>query len=589
MSRTPRSFGSALCPLGLLLGGICRAGDATPPPQQDRPNVILVSLDDLNDWVGVLGVRADVKTPNIDRVAGRGMLFANAQCPAPQCNPSRTAVMTGLNPATTGVYDNSQWWRPLLPDTVTLPAYFKAAGYWTEGGGKVFHHEPGFNDPRAWSHYFHWSPGAVERGWDSGYNKDPDPRPNPAPRFPDLAPGVGNFDVAPLNVSTEQMPDNMVFHEAADFLKRAPQDKPFFLAVGTFRPHQPWYVPKKYFDMYPLDSIELPPWKADDRDDLSPAAIKLTTRPRTDYFQRIVDKGLWKTFIQGYLASITFADEQLGLLMDALEHSPYAKNTIVVLWSDHGYHLGEKSHWQKWSLWQRCTHVPMVIVAPGLTKPGQRCEQPVGLVDVYPTLAELCGLPAPKNQDGHSLLPLLRNPAMPWPYFAITTLDQGNHSLMGKDWHYIHYADGSEELYDLKNDPNEWYNIAGRADVGAIKAKFAAQLPSRNAAPAPTKNAYDFDPERYTWSKTPPAREKPGDGGEKQFTGRLFREADADGDETVSLAEFTAFMERRGEADAGTAKQRFADLDKNHDGMLSKEEFLAGKPKKRAQKDDGGG
>jgi arylsulfatase A-like enzyme len=462
------------------------------------PNVLFVSIDDLNDWVGVLGVRADVKTPNIDRLAARGLLFANAHCPAPQCGPSRAAVMTGWNPATSGIYDNSQWWRPIMPDVVTLPAHFKQNGYWTEGAGKNFHHTPGFNDPAAWSNYFHWSPGAVERGWDCGYQRPPDPRPTPHPAWPAFQPSTGEFDVAPLDVPDEAMPDYMIVKHGADFLQQYSGSEPFFLGIGIFRPHQPWYVPRKYFDMYPLESIELPPFKADDRDDL-PAGIKVTVHQRTSMHDRLVKAGLWKPAIQGYLASISFADAQLGLLLDALERSPHARNTIVVLWSDHGFHLGEKSHWQKWSLWQRGTHVPLIIAAPGLISPGSRSNRPVGLIDLYPTLIEMCRLPAVAKLDGRSLMPLLKDPASPWPHAAITTLERGNHSVMGERWHYIRYADGSEELYDLESDPHEWHNLAARGDLEEIKAGLKAHLPKYDAPPAPKKGAYDFDPVAYTW------------------------------------------------------------------------------------------
>jgi arylsulfatase A-like enzyme len=498
LERVMNFMSTGLCLL-VVTPSVAIGSQDSPSATKDPPNVLFISIDDLNDWVGALGVRSDVQTPNFDRLSSQGLLFRNASCPAPQCNPSRTAIMTGLNPSTTGIYRNSQWWRPVLPDTITLPDHFRRNGYWTEGAGKNFHHTPGFNDPGAWDNYYHWAPGVVELGWEGGYQRPPDPEPS-EPGWPDLKPSSGEFDGAALSVPDEEMPDYKVVEHGIEFLGKYSGEKPFFLAVGIFRPHQPWYVPAKYFDLYPEESIELPPWHPDDREDLPEAAIKLTTFKHTKYHSRIVSLGLWQAAVQAYLASITFADTQLGRLLDALERSPFSENTIVVVWSDHGYHLGEKSHWQKWSLWQRSTRIPLAIAGPGI-RPGQETNQPVGLIDLYPTLVDLCGLPSVQNLDGNSIVPLIRDPGQPWPYFALTTYMQGNHSLTGERWHYIRYADGSEELYDLQTDPNEWENLATKRESGIKNElqRFRAQLPEHDADPAPTKGAYHFDPVNYTW------------------------------------------------------------------------------------------
>jgi arylsulfatase A-like enzyme len=255
-------------------------------------------------------------------------------------------------------------------DIVTLPAYLKNHGYWTQGAGKNFHHTAGFNDPGAWSDYYHWNPAAVKNGWEEGYQKPPDPEPA-APHWSQFRSRNPEFDAAALEVPDHAVPDNKVAEFAAKFLAEK-HAQPFFLSIGMFRPHVPYYVPKKYFDLYPLDPIELPPYKADDLADIPAIAIKQTTSAKSDMHATVVRDGLWKAAIQAYLASITFADAQLGVVLDALEKSAYAKNTIVILWSDHGFHLGEKNHWAKWTLWRRTTHVPLVVYAPGLTQPVSR-------------------------------------------------------------------------------------------------------------------------------------------------------------------------------------------------------------------------
>ncbi|MDR2674125.1 MAG: sulfatase [Opitutaceae bacterium] len=486
----------------LPLYTVAEDGPALPTAS---PNIIVVSFDDMNNWASVLGVRPGVITPNMERLAARGMVFTNAHCPSPVCNPSRTAIMTGLRAATSGVYSNAHWWRPAQPDVVTLPGWFRKHGYWTEGAGKVFHHTPGFNDPGAWDNYYHWSPASLANGWQCGYNEPPDPRPEKE-GWPEFV-TVHEFDAAPLDVPDEKMPDRMVADHAAAFLAQK-HEKPFFMHVGTFRPHIPLYVPKKYFDLYPADSVALPPCKADDLDDISKTALKLTTNQRTDVHDLVLKTGRWRDAVRAYLASITFADAQLGVVLDALDKSNYAGNTIVVAWSDHGWHLGEKHRWGKWSLWRCSTQVPLLVYAPGLTRPGARCARPVNLVDLYPTLAELAGLPPAPHAEGRSLVPLLCDPAAEWPWPSLTTFMQGNHSLFGERWHYIRYADGTGELYDIESDPDEWNNLAGRPELDGIRKEMARHLPKTDAAPVPSKSAYKFDPAACTWEKSPPKKTK---------------------------------------------------------------------------------
>lgn len=462
-----------------------------------KPNVLMISVDDWNDWIGVLGGHPQVRTPNVDRLAAKGMLFTDAHTAAPICNPSRAALMTGRRPWTSGVYDNDQPWRLAMPDVATLPQYFQANGYRALGGGKVFHHGRGYNDPASWDEYFHWNPDARKNGWHDGYSFPPDPEPErPVTPMPSVS--WRNFDWAPLDVPDEEMPDYKVSGWAADILSRD-HDQPFFLAAGIFRPHIPWFVPQKYFDMYPLDELIVPTVKEDDLADLPPAArfMALNEHSRHDL---LVSTGNWKKAVQAYLACITFSDAMVGRLLDALESGPNRDNTVVVFWSDHGYHLGEKWHWHKQALWQRATHVPMIFAGPGVAEPGSRCETPVDLINLYPTLADLAGLPAPEGVDGASLRPLLEDPEAEWDRPAVSSYLFGNHAIYEGRWHYIRYRDGSEELYDRARDPNEWVNLADRPELANVRDRLASAIPAKPAENAPRARDYVFDPATVRWN-----------------------------------------------------------------------------------------
>jgi arylsulfatase A-like enzyme len=442
----------------LAAPGSVRAADAPP-------NVLFLAVDDLNDWVGCLGKRADVQTPNIDKLAKRGVLFTRAYCPAPACNPSRTAIMTGLRPSTTGVYHNNQPWRPVLRDAVTLPQHFIKNGYIAQGGGKIFHNA--FNDMPSWQH------------WEK-VGGSPSPEKLPFNGIPNTA----HFDWGPVSAKDEDMGDYKTASWACDFLAKK-HDKPFFLAVGMIRPHLPFFAPQKYFDLYPLDKIELPKTLATDLDDIPAPGLKMA-RPDGDH-AKVVKADQWKKAVQAYLACITFADAQLGRVLDALEKSPHKSNTIVVLWSDHGWHLGEKQHWRKFALWEEATRVTFIVSAPGVTTPGTKCERTVNLLDLYPTLAELCGLPKKDGLDAVSLVPLLKDPKAAWDRPAITTHGRNNHAVRTEKWRYIRYADGSEELYDHAADPLEWKNLAKDPATEKVRKELAGHLPKVNAADAPSQ------------------------------------------------------------------------------------------------------
>ena len=454
-----------------------------------RPNVLMIVVDDMNDWVGCLGGHPDVQTPNIDRLAQRGLLFTNAHCAAPVCNPSRVATLTGRRPGSTGIYDNSVKWHEVLKDIPTIPQHFHAHGYHVAGGGKVNHHMPGFNRRSDWDEYFdqvfdgHYQD-QLARGLDVSDFRWPDSFPlNRIPAvlaFSKPPQNPKEFDWGPFDKPDLEMGDGQLVAWAEQYLGQPPK-QPFFLATGIYRPHLPFYAPRKYFDLYPQDRITLPVIRAHDCDDLPPTGQKMAAERRPD-LELVRRNGKYRELLQAYLASITFADALIGRLLDALDASPAARNTIIVLWSDHGWHLGEKQHLHKFTLWERSTRVPYIIVAPGVTPANARCSRSVGLIDTFPTLIELCSLPSIEGLDGTSLVPLLSEPDRTWGRPVLTTHGRGNHSLRTERWRYIRYADGGEELYDHTTDPNEWHNLAGNPDLAAVKAELARSLPMTDAA-----------------------------------------------------------------------------------------------------------
>ncbi len=439
---------------------------------KSKPNVLFICVDDMNDWVGCLGGRSDIKTPNIDRLAKRGVLFTNAHCPAPLCNPCRTAIMTGLRPSTTGIHNNKVVWAKTMPDWVTLPRHFKNNGYHVAGGGKIYHHTPrGFNPKDQWHEYFDLvedlgtqGEHVKHLGLDREYFSDMPKHPN------------GSWDWGPFQKDDYEMGDGQAVKWGMKFLRRK-HEKPFFLAVGLFQPHLPFYAPAKYFERFPEESVALPEAPKGDLDDLPPAAAEIAQAGKDEKFQMVVECGELRPAVRGYLSSISHADTLVGGLLKALDESPYADNTIIVFWSDHGYHFGEKQRMAKRSPWERATRVPLAVVAPGITKAGGRCSRSVDLMALYPTLAKLCGLPSQEKIEGDNIIPLLRNPNAEWSHPAITTLSKGSHAIRDERWRYIRYANGDEELYDHRKDPNEWNNLANRAEHGSIKKKLAQWLP----------------------------------------------------------------------------------------------------------------
>lgn len=429
-----------------------------------KPNVLLIAIDDLNDWVGCLKGHPQTLTPNIDRLAKRGTLFTNAHCQAPICNPSRASIMYGLRPSTSGIYDNQTppWNVAAHAHRITMPRHFAANGYHTLTTGKIYH--------------------------DSGMPENDFQTIGPIPGqrnkydariIPETPMGArGLWDFGPQSYADERFQD----HADASWAIRQLQgkhEKPFFLTVGFYRPHVPLYAPARFFEQLPEETIQLPLVKKNDRDDIPAIIEKIVISRHSPDHDWFVKTNHWRKAVQAYLACIRFTDEQVGRLLDALDASPHAQNTIIILYSDHGFFLGEKNHWAKQSLWERATRVPFIIAAPSFPQ-GKECARPTELLSIYPTLIDLCGLTKRDDIDGTSLLPLLKNPQADWQQPALTTHYQDNHSLRTERYRYTRYSDGTEELYDHQTDPNEWTNLAKLPEHDARKKQLATFFPTTN-------------------------------------------------------------------------------------------------------------
>lgn len=434
----------------------------------EQPNVLLIAIDDLNNWVGCLDGHPQARSPNIDRLAEKGTLFTNAHCQAPICNPSRTSIMYGIRPSTSGVYMNSPkpWTVESLKKRVTLPRHFAANGYKTYTAGKIYHGSglpPGDFD---------------EIGPRPGQRQKIDER-----LIPETQDGAkGLWDFGGQSYKEELFQDYVDASWSIDVINKQSK-QPFFLAVGFYRPHVPFYSPTRVFNEIPADTIQLPNVKEGDRDDLPSIVDSLTKAPAAPAHSWFVESGHWKEAVQAYLACIRWTDEQVGRILDALAASPHADNTIIVLYSDHGFFLGEKERWAKQSLWEQATRVPFIISVPGIDQ-GKPCQRPVELLSIYPTLIELCGLPTREGVEGISLKPLLVNPTEKWPNMALTTFGKNNHAVRSETHRYIRYSDGSEELYDLRIDPYEWTNLAADESLKSLKTELRGFFPSANADPA---------------------------------------------------------------------------------------------------------
>ena len=454
--------------LAFAILSLCSFAELNRLRADQKPNVVMIAIDDLNDWVEPLGGHPQVKTPNMNRLASRGITFTNAHCQAPLCNPSRTSLMTGRRPTSTGVYGLAPWFRtlPEFADLVTLPQHFHRNGYRTLMAGKIYHGGGGR--------------GKKDREFDevgprSGVGARPKEKLIPP------TPGGNHklMDWGTFPHRDEDKGDWLVASWAEEEIKKLPTDEPFFLSAGFFLPHVPCYATQKWFDLYPDETLVMPPIIAGDRDDTPESSWFIhwdLPEPRTSWLEQ---NNQLRPLNRAYLACISFVDSQVGRILDALENSPHKDNTIVVLWSDHGYHLGEKAISGKNSLWRNSTRVPLIFAGPGVPV-NKTCGQPAELLDIYPTLSDLVGLPNPEGVEGLSLKPQIDNPAARRERPAICTHNAGNHSVCDLRWRYVRYADGAEELYDRDADPHEHTNLLFKnpsAEHRTIANNLAAWLP----------------------------------------------------------------------------------------------------------------
>ncbi len=454
-----------ILPLGIL-AAFSNFTYSSEKPSQVRPNVIFLVLDDMNNYC--IGGQEGVKTPSIDQFRKSAVTFSKAGCPAPLCMPSRASFFTGIFPHHSGVYANGgDPWNSseVLKKAETLPELFRRNGYYAFGRGKIYHAK--------------MEAGRIERNFDNrpifegGFGPFPDEQHRvftKKDKFPEFW-GVQAFP-------DSLFPDVINTNAVIDFLKES-HEKPFFITLGLWRPHTPFTAPQRFFDLYDPDKIEIPKgYHANDLDDVPEFGRSLL-----DPFGRFEVTGAgnterWKHFIHGYYACTSFADWNIGRVIEAVKQSGLAENTIIVLLSDNGFHIGTKNHWEKNTLWSASAIVPLMIRMPGSAANGTMVQSPVGLIDLYPTIVDLCSLEAPKQKlDGKSLRPFFRKPGYTWKRPTLTSLGENLVSVQTQDYRYVQYPDLTNELYDVFNDPYEWNNLAEKRELYPIIKKHKKYIP----------------------------------------------------------------------------------------------------------------
>ncbi|HEC41475.1 MAG TPA: DUF4976 domain-containing protein [Bacteroides sp.] len=503
------------CLITALAAGIlssCSSGNPKAAEYQ-KPNVLFIAVDDLNDWIGTMGGHPQAITPSLDKLVNQGVFFTNAHASQAVCTASRNSLLSGLHPVTTGWYgsttDMRKTYDVVMKDNKMLPEYFRDHGYTTLSAGKIYHSGESDHPDRTdlfWDEYapHFWNemdPVIKENGFGyRGYMFYPFPKNGgqlvqaygedtirnhymPVNRFYSLCGGPLDKE----DIPAEGMYDEQIADWAVNQLSKK-HEKPFFLAVGFLRPHVPYTAPRRYFEMYDTSKLIIPEIPKDEMSDIPMMgkAIAYGYTPKGGWDDVTSVPGFLKELVHSYLACVTFTDEQVGKVLAALEESPHSENTIVVLWSDHGQHLGEKRHFRKQALWEESTRVPLLISYPGMKTGGKKSSNPVSLLDIYPTLTALCGLPDNPALEGNSLVPLLENPDKEWPHKVLSVWRYKNYGVRSERYHYIHYRDGTEELYDHMNDPGEHNNLAGNPEFAGVIEDHKKSLPLKEALPAGT-------------------------------------------------------------------------------------------------------
>jgi len=544
--------------VAVALASCLPVGAEKPNPSQ-RVNVLMICVDDLKPLLGCYGAPI-IRSPHIDRLAARGVLFERAFCNQAVCAPSRNALMTGLRPSTIGIYDLGTNFRKAVPDAVTVAQYFMKHGYRTEAMGKIMHVGHGNHEDAASWTIPHWRP-------QGGGYKLPESTANLKPH---KTGGPRGAATECADVPDNAYADGMIADEAIARLRAAKQKpgEPWFIAVGFLKPHLPFVAPKKYWDLYRRDQFPLPALRTPP---IGAPACAPTTWGELRAYSDIPEVGplddeKTRLLIHGYHAATSYMDAQVGRVLDALDQLGLAKNTIIILWGDHGWHLGDHGMWCKHTNYEQAARIPLIVVAPGVATAGAKTRALAETVDIYPTLCELAGLPVPQGLEGRSLVPLLKNPSATTKDAVFHVYPRG--SLMGRavrtaryrlvEWKEIGApAETAQlELYDYEADPDETKNLA--ADQPAIVAQLRAILAKQPEAKPQVRAS------GQTTKKSAPGKSK-------QDRGAMFDKRDKNKDGKLTLEEFLA-----GQPDPDEAPKRFPLFDKNNDGFLSREEFIKG-------------